>query len=261
VPTFVGMQKNILNQLLKKKRLGIRSLAVLIDPDHQKIRNIDEIISEANAHAVDYFFLGGSLVLQDRMDEVLKLIREQSNIPSIIFPGSGFQINIQADALLFLSLVSGRNPEFLIGKQVEVAPKLYSSKIEVISTAYLLIDGGSSNTASYISQTLPIPHDKIEIAVATALASQFLGFQLLFMDAGSGARRNVSAELINKVSEVCDQPLIVGGGIKNGEQAYNMLKAGADVLVIGNAIEENPLLIREISAAVKQINALDLRRV
>ncbi|MBP6523388.1 MAG: geranylgeranylglyceryl/heptaprenylglyceryl phosphate synthase, partial [Saprospiraceae bacterium] len=122
MPTFVGMQKNILNQLLKKKSLGIRSLAVLIDPDHQKIRNIDEIISEANAHAVDYFFLGGSLVLQDRMDEVLKLIREQSNIPSIIFPGSGFQINIQADALLFLSLVSGRNPEFLIGKQVEVAP-------------------------------------------------------------------------------------------------------------------------------------------
>jgi phosphoglycerol geranylgeranyltransferase len=255
------MQKHILNQLLKKKSLGIRSMAVLIDPDHQKIQNIDDIILEANACSIDYFFIGGSLILQDRMDEVLKLIREQSTIPSIIFPGSGFQINVQADALLFLSLVSGRNPEFLIGKHVEVAPKLHSSKIEVISTGYMLIDGGSSNTASYISQTLPIPHDKTEIAVATALACQFLGFHLLFMDAGSGAKRSVSLQQISKVSEVCDLPLIVGGGIKSGEQAYEMLKAGADVLVIGNAIEEKPKLIREISAAVKQINALDLRRV
>ncbi|MGB3084008.1 MAG: geranylgeranylglyceryl/heptaprenylglyceryl phosphate synthase, partial [Saprospiraceae bacterium] len=190
------MSKWILKEIQKKKSLGIKSLAVLIDPDYSKIRNLETTIELSNESKVDYFFIGGSLVMQDRMDECVKLIRETSNIPIVLFPGSTFQIHAQADALLFLSLLSGRNADYLIGKQVESSMRLFGSKLEIISTAYLLIDGKNSNTASYISQTLPIPNNKPDIALATAMAGQMLNMQLVYLDAGSGAQEPVPVNMI-----------------------------------------------------------------
>lgn len=245
------MKEGIYPQLVKNKANNKKSFAVLIDPDYLKINNLDAIINIANKHKLDYFFIGGSLILQDRLEETLKIIRENTRIPTVLFPGNGFQINYLADALLFLSLVSGRNPDYLIGKQVEAAPKLHMSGLEIISTAYMIIDGQSSNTASYISQTQPIPHDKPEIALATALASQYLGFKLLYLDAGSGAKKPVNKEMISKVSQLIQIPIIVGGGISNGKTAHEMYSAGADLVVIGNAIEKDPSLIAEITYLIE----------
>ncbi|HRH99487.1 MAG TPA: geranylgeranylglyceryl/heptaprenylglyceryl phosphate synthase [Saprospiraceae bacterium] len=254
------MVDQFIRELQKKKSLGIKSLAVLIDPDHQKLKNLDTILELSAKYQVDYFFLGGSLIVQDRIEECIKLIRENTQIPVFLFPGNGFQLSAQADALLFLSLLSGRNPDYLIGKHVEAAPKLMVSKIEVIPTAYMLIDGGKSNTAAYISQTIPIPHDKAEIAQTTALAGQFLGMKLVFMDAGSGAKRPVSSDMIQKVSKVVEIPLIIGGGIRDAETAHQSFRAGADLVVVGNAIEEDPFLIRSLMAAAKEMNLISYKK-
>ncbi len=250
------MRELIYTQLLEKKKINRKSFAVLIDPDHQKIKNLEATISISNKHNVDYFFIGGSLILQDRLEECLRLIRERSCIPVILFPGNGFQISAYADAILFLSLVSGRNAEYLIGKQVEVATKLMTTNLEILSTAYMLIDGCNGNTASYISQTIPIPRNKPEIAVATAMASQYLGFQILFMDAGSGAQNSITPEMVSEVSAKVKIPLIIGGGISTGEKAIELFKAGADLVVVGNAIEKDPSLIAEISNVTRQYDQL-----
>ena len=251
---------HIYNELLQKKSLGIKSFAILIDPDHQKLKNLEIVIEQANKYGADYFFIGGSLVLQDRIEEAIKLIRENSEIPVILFPGSGFQISIQADAILFLSLLSGRNADFIIGRHVEVAPRLHASKLEVISTAYLLIDGKSSNTACYMSHTLPIPHDKPEIAQATALAAEYLGMKLIFMDAGSGANMTVSTDMIHKVQKSVQCPLFIGGGIIDAEKAYDILKAGADLIVIGNVLEEDPFLVRSFCSVVKEFSNIEVKK-
>ncbi|MEP7195048.1 MAG: geranylgeranylglyceryl/heptaprenylglyceryl phosphate synthase [Saprospiraceae bacterium] len=254
------MKELIYTQLIQKKEKHQKSFAVLIDPDHLKISNLEVIVNISNKHHVDYFFIGGSLVLQDRLEETLKIIRENSYIPTILFPGNGFQLSHCADALLFLSLLSGRNPEYLIGKQIEVSPKLHMTSLEIIPTAYLLIDGQSSNTAAYISQTLPIPFDKPEIALATALAAQYLGFKLLFLDAGSGAKFPVSAEMIKRVSQLIELPIIVGGGITNGEKAMELINSGADLIVVGNAIEKDPSLIAEIANVLAFNNYVDKKK-
>ena len=246
------MRELIYSQILQKRNKKQKSFAVLIDPDYLKLTNLEATINIALKHNVDYFFIGGSLIIQDRLEECLKIIRERCNIPTILFPGNGFQLSHHADALMFLSLISGRNPEYLIGKHVEVAPKLQLSSLEIIPTGYMLIDGYSSNTASYISQTFPIPSDKPEIAVATALAGQFLGFKLIFMDAGSGAKVSVSNEMVSRVSQMIQVPLIIGGGIKSGEKARELFTAGADIIVVGNAIEKDPSLIAEISNITRQ---------
>lgn len=249
----------IYKSLLQKQSLGIKSLAVLIDPDHQKLKNLEVLIEQCNKSSVDYFFVGGSLVIQDRVEETIKLIRENSEIPIVLFPGSGFQVSLQADAVLFLSLVSGRNPDFLIGRHVETAPKLYASKLEVISTSYMLIDGKSNNTAAYMSNTQVIPYNKPEIAQATALAAEYLGMKLCFMDAGSGALQTVSAEMIQAVRKVTHTPLIVGGGICEAETANQILKAGADIIVVGNALEQDPFLVRSLTACVKEFSNIEFK--
>ncbi|HMS29910.1 MAG TPA: geranylgeranylglyceryl/heptaprenylglyceryl phosphate synthase [Saprospiraceae bacterium] len=254
------MKPHILTEWQKRKTQGRKSLAVLIDPDHQKLRHLELIIDLSIKSNVDYFFLGGSLIFQDRLEESIKLIRENSRIPVVLFPGSGFQISLNADALLFLSLISGRNPEYLIGKQVEASARLHASSLEVISTGYMLIDGKSNNTAAYISQTQPIPYDKPEIAQATALAGQFLGLKTIFMDAGSGARQTVPLDMVTKLSRVLEVPLVIGGGIRDGENAYQILRAGADVIVVGNAIEEDPSLIRSLSHAVQEAVSLSAKK-
>ncbi|HMW37977.1 MAG: geranylgeranylglyceryl/heptaprenylglyceryl phosphate synthase [Saprospiraceae bacterium] len=248
------MRKSVYDQIIDNKNQGKKSVAVLIDPDHHKLANLEATLTIANRQHVDYFFVGGSLIIQDRMDECLRLIRERSSIPAVLFPGNCFQISEYADALLFLSLISGRNPEYLIGKHVEAAPKLHMTSLEIIPTGYMIIDGQNSNTAAYISQTMPIPSDKVEIAVATSLAAELLGFKLLYLDAGSGAQKAVNPEMISRVSALIKIPIITGGGIKSGSQAISLFKAGADILVIGNAIEKDPSLIVELTGVAREYN-------
>ena len=244
------MDKGIYNQLQKAKQANEKKFAVLIDPDKQKITKVDQVLRLAEEATIDCFLIGGSLVVNDALDEVIRILKKDSNIPVILFPGSSRQLSYQADALLFLSLISGRNPELLIGKHVETAPFLKISPLEIISTGYMLIDGGVPTSVSYMSNTYPIPANKNDIAVCTAIAGELLGLKLLYMDAGSGAINPISTAMIEAVSMATDIPLIVGGGIHTPEKAAANVQAGADILVVGNAIEKDPSLIIEISNAI-----------
>ena len=200
----------------------------------------------------DYLLVGGSLVVSQHLDECILQIRKHCDIPVILFPGSPSQISKHADALLYLSLISGRNPELLIGQHVISAPFVKKSGLEIMSTGYMVIDGGAPTTVSYISNASPIPSDKNEIAVCTAMAGEMLGMKLIFMDAGSGARKPISEEMIAAVSASIEAPLLVGGGITTPEKAWRNCRAGADVVIVGNAIEKDITLIKEMSAAVKE---------
>lgn len=240
----------IYNALLHAKMEGRKYFAILIDPDKLKIGRIDEIIALAVRAKADCFFLGGSLIVNDVLDDAILRIKAACNIPIILFPGSSRQLSYKADALLFLSLISGRNPELLIGKHVESAPFLKISPLEIISTGYMLIDGGVATSVSYMSNTYPIPATKDDIAVCTAIAGEMLGLKLIYMDAGSGAKNPVSTSMIEAVSGAIDIPLIVGGGISTPEKARANVEAGANIVVVGNAIEKDPMLIEEIAAVV-----------
>jgi len=244
------MQGNIYSSILIRKQQQQKSLAVLIDPDKASKAQVMELISLSMEAQVDYFFVGGSLVVSDDLDTVVKTIKSNCNIPVVLFPGSPSQITPAADALLYLSLISGRNPELLIGQHVVSAAAVKKSGLEVMPTGYMVIDGGAPTTVSYISNANPIPADKTEIAMCTAMAGEMLGMKLIYMDAGSGARIPISEKMIQQVSRCIDIPLIVGGGIREPEKAYLNCRAGADMIVIGNAIEKDPMLIREMAAAV-----------
>jgi len=244
----------IYQSFLDAKRNKQKKLAVLIDPDQVNLGNMDKLIQLASEASVDYFFIGGSLIVNNMLDHCLKSIKERCNIPMLLFPGNSFQLSYKADGILFLSLISGRNPELLIGNHVIAAPFLKLSPLEIISTGYMLIDGGTPTTVSYMSNTNPIPANKSDIAVCTALAGEMLGMKQIYMDAGSGSQNPVPTEMIQSVSETINIPLIIGGGIRTPEKAYENAKAGADVIVIGNAFEKNPELVVEISSALKSIN-------
>ena len=247
------MTNCIYQGIVAKKKEGRKSFAVLIDPDKVNEQKISELAALTAAAKVDYLLVGGSLVVSNHLDEVVTRIKRESNIPVILFPGTPSQVSRHADALLYLSLISGRNPELLIGQHVISAPFVKQSGLEVISTGYMVIDGGAPTTVSYISNAAPIPSDKSEIAMCTAMAGEMLGMKLIYMDAGSGARRAVSENMIEKVAGAIDAPLVVGGGITDPEKAYRNCKAGADLIVVGNAIEKDPSLIREMSAAVHSL--------
>ncbi|MEO6313371.1 MAG: geranylgeranylglyceryl/heptaprenylglyceryl phosphate synthase [Chitinophagaceae bacterium] len=249
------MKTRLYQQLLEKKAKGQKSFAVLIDPDKVDEEKIDQLTRLATAAKADYLFVGGSLVISNHLDKVVQRIRHQCSIPTILFPGSPSQISIHADGLLYLSLISGRNPELLIGQHVISAAAVKQSGLEIISTGYMVIDGGAPTTVSYISNAAPIPADKNEIAMCTAMAGEMLGMKVIYMDAGSGAKKPVSESMIEKVAHSIEIPLIVGGGITDPEKAYRNCKAGADVLVIGNAIEKDISLIKEMSAAIHSVNA------
>ncbi len=240
----------IYSELVEAKREGRKKLAVLIDPDKLRLGKINQVIELASRHGVDYFFIGGSLVVNDMLDKVLQEIKKKCSIPMILFPGNSFQLSYKADALLFLSLISGRNAELLIGKHVVTAPFLKLSPLEILSTGYILIDGGVPTTVSYMSNTQPIPSNKDDIALCTAMAGEMLGMKLVFLDAGSGAAHPVSESMINLVSSGIQIPVIVGGGIITPDKALRNVKAGADVIVVGNAIEKNPELIPELASAI-----------
>lgn len=250
------MKISVYESLLQKKQVGKKSFAVLIDPDKVTVSSLDETISLALSSSVDYFFVGGSLVISNHLDECIQQIKSACSIPVLLFPGSPSQISRHADALLYLSLISGRNADMLIGQHVISAPFVKKSGLEIISTGYMVIDGGAATTVSYISNASPIPGDKPDIALCTALAGEMLGMKLIYMDSGSGAKKAITEEMITTVGEHIQIPLIIGGGIRDAEKAYLNCRAGADVIVVGNAIEKNPLLIKEIADAIHSVPVL-----
>jgi phosphoglycerol geranylgeranyltransferase len=247
------MKKVIYDSLLAKKAKGQRSFVVLIDPDNVNTTRLDELTALAIEAGVDYLLVGGSLVISNHLDEVVQHIRRKCSIPVILFPGTPAGVSRYADGLLYLSLISGRNPELLIGQHVISAPAVRKSGLEIISTGYMVIDGGAPTTVSYISNATPIPADKNEIALCTAMAGEMLGMKLIYMDAGSGARHPIREEMISIVARNIEVPLVLGGGIRDPEKAYRNCKAGADIIVVGNAIEKDPGLIREMAAAVHSV--------
>lgn len=246
---------NIYKTLAEAKSKGEKKFVVLLDPDKMSLRNLEKTLELSVEAKVDYFFIGGSLIVNNMLDQVLENIKKTTNIPSILFPGNAFQLSYRADGLLFLSLISGRNAELLIGKHVITAPYLKIAPIEIMSTGYILVDGGKATTVSYISNTSPIPAGKNDIALCTAVAGEMLGLKLMFMDAGSGALNPVSESMIEAVSSATSVPLIVGGGIRTPEKALANVKAGADLVVVGNAIEKDPNLIIDMAAAVHSANS------
>jgi phosphoglycerol geranylgeranyltransferase len=248
------MNKEIYQKLLYKKKKGQKSFAVLIDPDRVDQTSIDQLTGLSVSASVDYFFVGGSLVVSNYLDECIQQIKASCNIPVILFPGAPSQLSKYADALLYLSLISGRNPELLIGQHVVSAPFVKRSGLEIIPTGYMVIDGGTPTSVSYISNAAPIPADKNDIAVCTAMAGEMLGMKMIYMDAGSGAKYPITETMIKKVSENIDVPLIVGGGIIHPEKAYLNCKAGADIIVVGNAIEKDASLIKDMSSAIHSIS-------
>lgn len=248
------MQTGIYQQLQEKKHARQKSFAVLVDPDKVQPDQLEELTKLAMEAKVDYFLVGGSLVVSNHLDECILAIKEQCDIPVILFPGSPSQVSRHADALLYLSLISGRNAELLIGQHVISAPFVKQSGLEIMSTGYMVIDGGAPTTVSYISNASPIPADKNEIALCTALAGEMLGMKLIYMDAGSGARKPITEGMISSVAAQISVPLIVGGGILDPEKAYLNCKAGADVIVVGNAIEKDAALIKEMSDAVHAVS-------
>ena len=237
----------ILDDIINKSKNGKPSLAVLIDPDKQQPNDLLPLIKLSEQCGVSYFFVGGSLLTETQFEDTIHYIKGHSTLPIIIFPGSGTQVSSKADGILLLSMISGRNPELLIGQHVLAAPRLKSSGIDILPTGYILIDGGKPTTVSYISNTNPIPADKPDIAAVTAMAGEMLGLKLMYLDAGSGAQNPVSSETISAVKNAVDSPIIVGGGIKSPEAALTAIEAGADVLVVGNVLEKSPDLLLDIS--------------
>ncbi|MFL2582576.1 MAG: geranylgeranylglyceryl/heptaprenylglyceryl phosphate synthase [Flavobacteriales bacterium] len=240
--------EKVLENILRLKKNNQKAIAILIDPDNLSRELLIEQVELAKINSVDFFFIGGSMITEeDCLEETLDYIKSNCDIPTVIFPGSVHQVSNKADAILFLSLISGRNPDLLIGNHVLSAPTIKKSGIEVIPTGYMLIDGGKPTTASYVSNSFPIPNDKPKIAGVTALAGEMLGLRLNFLDAGSGAVKKVSKEMIQATAEGTANPLIVGGGIKTAQGAKEAWDSGATIVVIGNAIETDPNIIKEVS--------------
>ena len=239
--------------LCERKANGRKSFAVLIDPDKVDNEKMHRLLELAHAAKVDYFLVGGSLVISNYLDTCVQFIKKNSSIPVILFPGSHTQVSKYADALLYLSLISGRNSDLLIGQHVISAPAVRKSGLEILSTGYMVIDGGAPTTVSYISNASPLPADKDDIAMCTAMAGEMLGMKLIYMDAGSGAKRPITESMIATVSRHISIPLFIGGGITNPEKAYLNCKAGADIIVVGNAIEKDESLIMEMASAVHSV--------
>ncbi len=237
---------NIYSSLSENKK----QFAVLVDPDKYNGKQLIDLAGLARKSMVSYFLVGGSLLSEDNLDTTIKIIKDNCEIPVIIFPGDIMQINENADAILLLSLISGRNPELLIGKHVIAAPYLKRSQLEILPTGYILVDSGRQTTASYMSSSLPIPNDKDDIAVSTAMAGEMLGLKLIYMDGGSGAMNPIPLSMIEKVKENISVPLVIGGGIRDPHTAAERFKAGADIIVVGNAIETENSLLEKIAEIV-----------
>ena len=230
---------SIYKNIIKNKQNHLKSLAILLDPDKVDLKNIKEIAKNIFSQKADYVLVGGSLLSKDTTQKLVKKLKKKLDIPVILFPGNPQQITDKADVILFLSLISGRNSEYLIENQVISAPQLAQTNLEIISTGYMLIDGGRVSSTEYITNSKPIPRNKTDIALATALAGEMLGLKMIYLEAGSGAKKRVPLKMIKVVSDKLQIPIIVGGGIKNRRQMLKAFNAGADIVVVGTAFENN----------------------
>lgn len=243
--------KKLYDILIDKRQ----KVAILVDPDKMNSQeDLKPLLSKIKQLSPDFILIGGSTVAIDDFENCIRIVKKQVQIPILLFPGSSSQISALADGILFLTLISGRNPDFLISHQIESAPLIKKMNIETIPTGYLLIDGGKTSSVAYVSQTTPIPEDQISIAVNTSIAGEMLGLKALFLDAGSGAINPVSAKMIKAVKENTTLPLIVGGGIKTISQIKIALGAGADLVVIGNKVEEDENFLFDIKTLVSSKN-------
>ena len=238
-----------LKEIIKTKGAGF---FVLIDPDRLDIKKVRQLGLKAQEAGADGFLIGSSLLLSNRFDEAVKTLKQAVSLPVIIFPGNAYQVSQYADAILFLSLISGRNPQLLIGEQVKASPLIKEFGLEPIPTGYLIIESGRRTAVQFMSDTQPIPKDKPDIACAHALAAQYLGMKFVFLEAGSGAENPVPDEIVKNVKEFVSIPIIVGGGVKTPEQAFSKVKNGASFVVIGNALEksQDDDILKEFAQAI-----------
>lgn len=242
--------KETYKKILYNRERNIKMLAVLLDPDKCKGRVLSATIAALKSDVPDFILVGGSHT-QMSIDSLIEVLKEELNSEVVLFPGNASQISAKADAMLYLSLVSGRNAEFLIGQHVNSSVAIKKSGIEVIPTGYILVDGDKPSSVEYMTNTRPIPRDKKEIALSTAVAAELLGMNLIYLEAGSGANLPVSPEMIQHVSHGTMLPIIVGGGIKTAEQLTEAFEAGADIVVVGNIFETDPTKIKELVKATK----------
>jgi phosphoglycerol geranylgeranyltransferase len=229
----------IYNQILKSKINNQKLLAILLDPDKIVLNNLEILIEKINQSPATHIFIGGSLVENNILDELISKIKEDCDLPIILFPGNPSQISDQADAILFLSLISGRNPDFLIEHQVKAVPILKQTELEIISTGYILIESGKETAVERVSKTKPLDRNNHDLVLATAQAGEMLGHKLIYLEAGSGAKQAVPTEMIKLVSQNIEIPLIVGGGIVDLRGIQKAFDSGADLVVIGTAFENN----------------------
>ena len=245
---------SIYEALRTRQQHGRKALAILLDPDNLDETSLLHLLALSQVHPVDYFFVGGSLMLSEHQAALIALIKAHSDVPVLLFPSHSLHLDGPADGVLLLSLISGRNPDFLIGQHVVAAPRLRASGLQLLSTGYMLIESGRPTTASYMSGTTPLPHNKPGIAACTALAGEQLGLKLIYLDGGSGAENPVSVTMIAAVREAGSTPIIVGGGLNTGEKVYAALTAGADVIVVGNHIESEPKFLGVAASIVASFN-------
>ena len=244
---MAGIYQKML-EMVKARGAGY---AVLLDPDKAPAAELAGQAAAISRH-VDLIFVGGSICVRNDFDQAVKAIKASSEAPVVIFPGDSTQVSRHADALLFLSLVSGRNPDLLIGEHVKAAPAIKRHGLEVIPVAYMLVESGAMTSVQFISQTLAIPRGKPEIAVAHALAGEYLGMRLIFLEAGSGAEQHVPPEMVEAVSRQVSVPVVVGGGIRDPESAREIVRRGASFIVTGDVIEKGGGigLVREFARAI-----------
>ncbi len=236
----------IYNKILSAKLKGKKLLAVLLDPDKLDLSQVSETVININQSKVDFIFVGGSTVKNGITDRFVKELKKITKIPLVLFPGDYSQITKNADAVLFLSLLSGRNPEYLIEQQIKSVPLLKNSNLEIIPTGYILVDGGVETAVQRVSKTQPISQRNINEIVQTSCAGMHLGNKLIYLEAGSGAKDSVKPEIVRAVKENINIPLIVGGGIRTNKQLEEIYYNGADLIVVGTAFEENNQSLNKI---------------
>ncbi|MBA6151635.1 geranylgeranylglyceryl/heptaprenylglyceryl phosphate synthase [Gelidibacter maritimus] len=246
----MAKQKNLYQDLLTAISLKEKLLAVLIDPDKMKLEVVPKFVPQLNGSLVTHIFVGGSTVETGQTDLLIRELKRWTHLPILIFPGDVSQLSSKADGLLFLSLVSGRNPDYLIGKQVEAVSVLRTMELEIIPTGYLLIENGKETAVERVTNTQPLNRQNIQAIVDTAKAAELLGMQCIYLEAGSGAIDPINSEIIQAVRNDVGIPLIVGGGIRSKKQLDAAYDSGADLMVIGTAFEENELFFEELNVAM-----------
>ncbi|MBC8205195.1 geranylgeranylglyceryl/heptaprenylglyceryl phosphate synthase [bacterium] len=246
----------IYNRLIDWKSRNHKGLFVLIDPDKGGISDLVSRAVVSQDSGADLILVGGSHLTIDKFDSLITAVKDEVSVPVVLFPGGAGQLSGKADAVLLLSLISGRNPQYLIGEHVTAAPIIKRMGIEAIPTGYMLIESGKMSAIEFITGTKPIPRDQIKIAVSHAIAGELLGMKLIYLEAGSGGANPVPVEMITAVSKSIEIPLIAGGGIRSAEQAQNAVQAGADFIVVGNALEDASAgtLVREMKAAINPLH-------